>query len=174
MRTGLMRTGLAFACNLIVLWALACSTEAMAQSVNFQIGFKGHVDCERPFQVRNVPISADVTGALNPDGSGSASLTQTAFVLSTTIRFDGRLGAAPQSAPGGTSQVRVAGKHALRLIWNLPNNQFVVNIAVKGQSCSASLNMPLKAGKSQYTLFDGNVYHYCSKPRLEQSSCQVR
>jgi hypothetical protein len=169
-----MRRGLAFARNLIVLLGLMCSTEVMAQSVNFRIGFKGHVDCDQPFQVRNVPISADGTGVLNPDGSASASLTQTAFVLSTTIQFEGRLGAPPRSAPGGTSQVRVAGKNALRLIWSLPNNQMIVDIAVRGQSCSASLNIQLKPGKTQYTLFDGSVHHYCGRPRVEQTSCEVR
>ena len=32
----------------------------------------------------------------------------------------------------------------------------------------------LRPGKSQYTLFDGSIYHYCGRPRVEQASCQVR
>jgi hypothetical protein len=95
-------------------------------------------------------------------------------VFSTTVRFDGRLGAPPASAPGGTSQVRVTGQRSLRLTWNLPNHAFVVNIAVAGQSCSARLESRLHAGKQEYSLFDGYNYHYCGKPRVASSSCVVR
>jgi hypothetical protein len=98
--------------------ALAISIDAFSQggSVNFRIRFSGLVDCERPLAIKNVPLTADVVGALNPDGTASGELTQTAFVLSSTVRFDGRLGAPPAPAPGGTSQVRVAGRSGLRLI----------------------------------------------------------
>jgi hypothetical protein len=121
-----------------------------------------------------VPISGDGTGTLNADGSITADVTQTAFILSTTIHFQGRLGAPPTSAPGGTAQARVTGRNSLRLIWNLPNNALVVNIAIRGQSCSASFASNLKPGKSQHTLFDGSNYHYCGRPRTFSSSCQVR
>src|ERR1044071_9576702 len=100
----------------------------MAQSVNFQIGFTGSVDCERPFQVRNVPIRGDGTGTLNADGSITADITQTAFILSTRIQFAGRLRAPPTPAPGGTAQARVAGRHALRLMWNRPYTTIVGTI----------------------------------------------
>jgi hypothetical protein len=155
------------------LLGIAFATAANAQAVNFQIGFTGKVDCQSPIALSNVPISADGTGQINPDGTGHADLTQTAFVLSTRIHFEGRLGRATES-PGGTTTARVTGKNSLRLMWNLPNNQFVVNIVVRGQTCSASFSSNLKPGKSQHTLFDGNIYHYCGKPRVESSSCQVR
>jgi hypothetical protein len=134
-----MRIDRNLAHNLILVLGLAFTTEAMAQSssVNFHIGFSGHVDCDQPIQMRDIPISGDGVGVLNTDGSASADLTQTAFILSTRIHFEGRLGGAPKSAPGGTAQVRVAGRHRLLLIWNLPNNQLIVDIAVSGQSCSA-------------------------------------
>jgi hypothetical protein len=152
---------------------LAVAPDAAAQAVNFQIKFTGMVDCQQPIALSNVPISAEGTGQINTDGTGYADITQTAFVLSTRIHFEGRLGR-PNEAPGGTALARVTGKNSLRLIWSLPNHQFVLNIAVRGQSCSASLATSLKPGKSQYSLFDGNIYHYCSKPRVESSSCQVR
>jgi hypothetical protein len=152
---------------------IAFATDASAQAVNFQIGFAGKVDCQQPIALSNVPISGEGTGQINTDGTGQADITETAFVLSNRIHFEGRLGKANE-APGGTAQARVTGKNSLRLIWNLPNNQFVVNIVVRGQSCSASFSSSLKPGKSQYTLFDGNIYHYCSKPRVESASCHVR
>ncbi len=170
-----MRIDRTLARNALIVLGLIFSTDGMAQtsSVNFQIGFSGQVDCDQPVQMKNIPISGEGNGVLNTDGSASADLTQTAFILSTRVRFEGRLGAATP-APGGTAQIRVAGKQRLLLIWNLPNNQLIVNVAVKGQSCSASFEAKLKPGKSQYTLYDGSNYHYCGRPRVAQASCQVR
>ena len=145
---------------------------AQAASVNFQIAFSGHVDCHRPFNVSNIPISGSGTGSLNSDGTATADVTETAFVLSTNIHFEGRLGRATP-APGGTAQVRVAGQHRLLLIWNLPNNQMVIDVAVNGRSCTARFEPRLKPGKTEYTLFDGTIYHYCGRPTAETASCQV-
>ena len=118
---------------------LTFSTDAVSQagSVNFRIRFAGQVDCDRPISIKNVPLTADVVGVLNPDGTASGELTQTAFVLSSTVRFDGRLGAPLAQAPGGTSQGRVIGPNGLRLIWQLPNNAITVNKSNRmfGRSC---------------------------------------
>jgi hypothetical protein len=169
-----MRLEGTFARCLILGLGLTFSTDAMAQAVNFNISFTGRVDCHQPIAMNNIPIRGEGTGTLHPDGSATAELTQTAIVLSSTVRFRGRLGAAPSPAPGGTSQIRVAGRDSLRLIWNLPNNQLVVHVQVRGQSCSARFEPILRPGKTQYTLFDGSTYHYCGRPRAERSSCQVR
>lgn len=170
------------ACRLPLILALAfflglmSSATAVAQSssVNFQVSTSGRLDCESPIQLKNIPIGVRITGALNTDGNGTADLTETAFILSTTIHFEGRLGARPAAAPGGTTQVRVSGPRSLMLTWNLPNNQFIVHIMVSGQSCSASIDARLKPGKSQYTIFDGSIFHYCGRPRFEGTSCQVQ
>ena len=148
----------------------------MAQTpvAKFHIRFSGSVDCDQPIQARNIPISGDGTGVLNSDGSASADLTQTAFVFSSTIHFDGRVGARPTVAPGGSAQVRVTGRNSLKLIWNLPNNALVVTIVTRGQSCSANFAANLFPGKRQYTLFDGSTIHYCGRPRVAQASCEVR
>jgi hypothetical protein len=73
----------------------AISSAAMAQggTVNFQIAFTGHVDCHRPFAINGVPISGSGTGTISTDGNVTADITETAFVLSSRIHFDGRLGA---------------------------------------------------------------------------------
>ena len=162
--------------NLMLIVGLAVSTQAMAQTpvAKFHIHFAGTVDCLQPVQANNIPISGDGTGAIFTDGSAYADVTETAFIFSSTIHFDGRLGARPTAAPGGSAQVRVAGRNGLRLIWNLPNNALVVNIATRGQSCSASFSANLFPGKRQYTLFDGNTIHYCNRPRVAQASCQVQ
>jgi hypothetical protein len=163
--------------GVVLVLSLAFSADAFSQggSVNFRIRFTGSVDCERPLPVKNVPISGDGTGTINTDGSASAEVTQTAFVFSNTVRFDGRLGAPPTAAPGGTtSQVRVSGRRSLRLIWNLPNNAMIVNVTVKGQTCSATFESRPNPGQRQHTLFDGNGFHYCDRPRVASSSCEVR
>jgi hypothetical protein len=161
--------------GLLVVLGLTVSSGALAQTsaVHFQIGFTLGVDCDQPFQVRNVSVIGDGSGVLNADKSASADLTIRAFVLSTRIHFEGRLGAPPQSGPGGATQVRVAGPHQLRLIWYLPNNQLITNISVSGRSCAVNLDAKLKPGAGQYTLFDGQVYHYCGRPRVLGTSCRV-
>ena len=162
--------------NLILIAGLMFSTQATAQTAvaKFHIHFSGTVDCQQPVQANNIPISGDGTGAIFTDGGAYADVTETAFIFSSTIHFDGRLGARPTAAPGGSAQVRVAGRNGLKLIWNLPNNALVVNIATHGQSCSASFGANLFPGKRQYTLFDGSTIHYCGRPRVEQTSCQVQ
>jgi hypothetical protein len=160
--------------NVMLAVGLTFSSAGMAQpsTVNFQISFSGHVDCNRPFKINNVPISGEGTGTLRANGNVTADLTETAFILSTQIHFEGRLGR-PTPAPGGTAQVRVAGRHRLLLIWNLPNNQMIVTVVVRGQSCTATFEPRLKRGKTEYTLFDGSIYHYCGRPTAERASCQV-
>ena len=163
------------ACFGVLAFGLMSSTAAIAQSgsVHFQIGFTGHVDCYHPIAMSNIPISGSGPGTLNADGTASADVTETAFILSTQIHFEGRLGR-PTPAPGGTAQVRVAGQHRLLLIWNLPNNQFVVTVNVTGQTCNASFAANLKPGKTEYTLYDGNTYHYCGRPVPVSATCQVQ
>ena len=158
----------------VLALGLTFSTAAMAESgsVNFQIAFSGHVDCYRPFAMNGIPISGSGTGSLNSDGSGSADITETAFILSTQIHFDGRLGRSTP-APGGTAQARVGGQHRLLFIWNLPNNQLVVTVSVAGRTCHANFAANLKPGKTEYTLFDGNIYHYCGRPVPVSASCQI-
>ncbi len=131
------------------------------------------VDCDRPIQVRNFALNGQGTGVLNADRTAAADLTVTAFLIGVRIHFDGRLGAPPQGAPGGSSQVRVAGKNRLHLAWFLPNNQLTTDISVKGQSCSATVDSRLKPGMREYTLFDGTNYHYCARPRVTGTTCSV-
>jgi hypothetical protein len=158
----------------LALW-LTVPTNAMSgpASVNFRIALLGHVDCYRPFAINNIPITASGSGAIYSDGSGEADLTQTAFILSSTIHFEGRLGR-PTAAPGGTAQMRVIGRHRLLLTWDLPNNLLVVTVNVTGSTCSASIVANLKPRKTEYTLFDGTIYHYCGRPITVSSSCEVR
>jgi hypothetical protein len=163
--------------QLLLILGFPLSTEAVAQGslATFQLSFRGTVDCVRPIQASNIPISWNATGVLNTDRSASADLSETAFGIPLPdIHFDGRLGGAATAAPGGTAQLRVAGRSGLTLIWSLPNNQMITTVSVRGRSCSATFAARLKPGKTEYTLFDGSGYHYCDRPRIALVSCEVR
>jgi hypothetical protein len=166
MRVVLAAAGLAF--------GLVFSTGAMAQAVNFQFKFGGTMSCMTPVPVTNAPISGGGSGVLNPDGSVTADITQGLLMFTTSLRFDSKLGAGLTSVPGGTGQVRVVGRQSLRFFWNLPNNSLVVTVNVRGKTCSASFAANLLPGKSQYTFFDGSMYHYCGRPVMTSSSCEIR
>jgi hypothetical protein len=168
----LVRVVLAATCLTV---GLVFATGAMAQAaINFHFHFDGSMSCMQPVPVSNAPVSGDGAGVLNPDGSVSAEITQGLLVFKTAVRFDSKLGPGLTSVPGGTGQVRVLGRQSLKFIWNLPNNSLVVTIAVRGQSCSASFQANLFPGKSQYTFFDGSMYHYCGRPVMTSSSCELR
>jgi hypothetical protein len=166
LRVALMAAGFAV--------GLVFSTGAMAQATNFHFHFAGSMSCMQPIPVSNAPVSGDGQGVLNPDGSVSADITQGLLMFTTSVRFDSKLGSGLTPAPGGTGQVRVVGRQSLKFIWNLPNNAIVVTINVRGQSCSASFQTNLFPGKSQYTFFDGSMYHYCGRPVMTSSSCEIR
>lgn len=152
---------------------LAFSTAAMAQALNFSFKFTGNMSCMSPFPVSGA-ISGSGNGVMNQDGSVTADVTQSLLIFSTTVRFDSRLGSGLTSAPGGTAQVRVSGRQSLRFIWNLPNNVLLVTVNVRGQSCTASFQANLRPGMTQYSFFDGSIYHYCGKPVMNTSSCEIR
>ncbi len=170
-----MRTFAHFARNAAIALAVSLSSEAVAQtsSVGGKANFDLQFDCERPFLVRNHPIHAVVTALLNADKSASADLAITGRFFTNRVHFDARLGGAPQSAPGGTSNLRVIASNHLRAIWSLPNNQLIVDIVTARRSCSASLSIKLKPGMREYTMFDGSQMYYCSKQTLLRTSCQA-
>ena len=161
-------TAASFAAGLIV------TTGAMAQTTNFHFHFDGSMSCMQPIPVSNAPVSGDGAGVLNPDGSVNAEITQGLLGFKVSSHFDSKIGAGLTSVPGGTGHVRVVGRQSLRFIWNLPNNSLVVTIAVRGQSCSATFQANLLPGKTQYSFFDGSMYHYCGRPVMTSSSCEIR
>lgn len=152
---------------------LSAGAYAQADGVNIEFTFQGQVDCDQPVKVNNFGFSGRGAGILY--ANQRASLDVTFSALSTNqIRFDAALGGAPTSAPGGTAQLRVLGKNKLRMIWSLPNNDQSVDITVSGRSCTASINNTLKRGSRQYSLFDGGMFIFCAKPRITQTTCNIR
>jgi hypothetical protein len=169
-----MKTLAHFARNAAIALAVSLSSEAVAQTsiISGKANFDLQFDCERPFLVRDHPIHAEVTALLNADKSASADLAITGTIFTNKVHFDARLGAASQSAPGGTSSLRVMASNHLRAIWSLPNNQIIVDFVAAGRSCSATLGIRLKPGMREYTMFDGSLMYYCSRQKVLRSSCQ--
>src|SRR5690348_16271101 len=95
---------------------LTANAFAQTSSVRFQIGGTAHVDCTRPVEVKNFPLAVEGSGVLNADQSASADLEVRKLIFVDKIHFDGRLGAKANAAPGGSSQVRVAGRDRLHLV----------------------------------------------------------
>jgi hypothetical protein len=157
-----------------LLLSLASAAVAEDGSINLHAKFELTFDCERPFQVRNHPIHANFTAILNPDKSAAADLAITGVIFTNTVHFDARLGGRPQPAPGGTSQLHVISSRRVRAIWDLPNNQLILDITGAGQSCAAALSIKLKPGKTEYTMFDGHSFYYCSDRHLLSSTCEAK
>jgi hypothetical protein len=165
-----------FACiSAVALSSMFPPATAYAQSpgINFETSFELGVDCDRPVQVRDFHVQGRGTGVLRADRTGSADLQITTLATST-IHFDGRLGGAPRPAPGGTtSEMHVVGGNRLRLIWNLPNNQLIADLVLSKHGCTAIPGVRLKPGMREYSLFDGNGYYYCARPRVLRTSCRA-
>jgi hypothetical protein len=142
---------------------------ANRSQLNFEAAFEMAVDCDHPAQVRNFHVSGRGAGVLRVDRSASVDLEITSLITNT-IHFEGRLGGAPRPAPGGTSQLHVVGTNRLRLIWNLPNNQPISDLVFSRNGCSATPAMKLKPGMCEYSLFDGNGFYYCARPRVLRTS----
>lgn len=170
-----MRAFLPAARNAALALALSLSSQALAQtsSVHLKANFDLRFDCERPFLVRNHPIRAAFTAVLNSNKTAAADLQISGIIFTNTVHFDAHLGQAWQSAPGGTSSLRVMTSNRLRAIWSLPNDQLILDIVTSGRSCSANLNIRLKPGMHEYTMFDGTRMYYCSKHTLLSSTCQA-
>jgi len=148
--------------------------EACAQSAVFTFtgGFTATVDCDRPLYLHNLPITATVKGQINSDKSGTADLNLVA-VLPSAVHFDGRLGRTTEAPGGTTARMQITGHNHLRLIWDLPNNLLVVDVAISRSSCRASLNAQLKRGQREYSLYNGHAFFYCGKPRVTSTSCSI-
>jgi hypothetical protein len=165
-------------CAAFVLTGLAVALSgpaafAQADGLRISFDFTGRVDCDQPLKVNNFPFSGRGSGVLY--GNRKASLDMSITGTSTnTMRFDASLGGRPTEAPGGTAQLRVAGSNRLRMIWSLPNNEFTVDITASKAGCKAAINTRLKGGSRQYSLFDGGRFLFCAKPRITQTSCNIR
>ena len=152
------------------------SGEASAQSgsINLKSRMNLSFDCEQPWRVKNYGVTGRFTATLNPDKTAVADLKISGLFLSGDVHFDARLGRGASPAPGGTSQLRVLSQNRLRGIWSLPNHDMILDIVAKGSSCSVDLTMKLKPGKTEYSMFGGSKFYYCSSAKLIRTTCEAQ
>jgi hypothetical protein len=152
---------------------LPLASAAQAQSAHIDAKFELAFDCEQPIFVRNYPMHAVFTGTLNANRSATADLALSGPFINNTIHFDARLGGGTRPAPGGSARLSVISSSRLRAVWDLPNNQLILDIIVRRSSCSTVLAIRLKPGQHQYSMYSGTHFHYCSAYRLISSSCEA-
>jgi hypothetical protein len=157
-----------------VVFFLSLSGAAFAQTqvVNFKLNFELLVDCDQPTQIRNTPVHGDGSGHIGADRSAVADLRISALTTNT-VHFQSHLGGGPQPAPGGNTIINVLGQNRIRMVWELPTNQLIATVSIKGKTCSTQLDTKLRFGNRQYSLFDGAAFYFCNKPRVVSTSCEV-
>jgi hypothetical protein len=156
--------------------ALICGTAiAGSPTVTFDIKFSGHVDCESPLSLENVPLSVKATSVLNSDGTGSMQSVLTAYYfLTAKSNTTGKLGGPPTPIEGGTATIKVLNQTGLSYTQNHSETQYTVNIVVDGKKCGAQLIPKLKGNNKSYQIFTMDAEFRCSRFEVEKSSCRVR
>jgi hypothetical protein len=132
-----------------------------------RFSFDALATCQQP-AVQNFLVHAEGTGALSADRSASLDMESN---IEGRTQYSATLGAKPKEAPGGSTSLRVAGRHTLKAIRDYPNNTIVVYMTVIGNSCAMKIENRLKPGKRQYTFYGKLGIAYCSKPRITHTEC---
>jgi hypothetical protein len=143
------------------------SSHAAGDVLRAKFSFEGLATCINP-PVQNFPIHGEGTGVLSADRSARLDMDSNS---EGKVTLNAKLGAPPMEAPGGSASIRVAGKHSLRMVRDYPNNIIVINLTVRGNACSITLDNRLKPGKRQYTFYNGSGLSYCDRPQITHSEC---
>jgi len=160
---------------LLALLLVLCGSPSLAQDGVFRMNFSfdGVVDCTRPMATQNFAMHGAGTAVLYSDRTATLDYTQRGLTM-TAVRFDAKLGGAASPAPGGTAALRVVSRNQLRAVWSLPNNDMILNVSVARNSCAAKIDVRLKGGAREYSLYDSGILVYCSRPRIMNVACQAR
>jgi len=143
------------------------SGEAAGTVLRAKFSFDGIASCESP-PVQNFPIHGEGTGVLSVDRTATLDMDST---VEGKVTLNAKLGGAPMEAPGGSASLHVLGRHTLRAVRDYPNNIIVINMTVRGSTCSMTMENRLKPGKRQYTFYNGSGLSYCSRPQITHSEC---
>jgi hypothetical protein len=161
------RTASIFAGLIGSVLTVPVSSDAAGPVVRARFSFDALANCQKP-AVQNYPIHAEGTGMLSGDRSATLDMQSN---VEGRVRYSATLGAKPNEAPGGSTSLRVAGRHTLRAIREYPNNSIVVYMTVIGNACAMKIENRLKPGKRQYTFYGNLGIAYCSKPRITHTEC---
>jgi hypothetical protein len=152
-----------------LMLAMPVSGEAAGSVARARFSFDALATCQQP-AVQDFPIHTEGTGELSTDRSATLDMTSN---VEGRIRYSATLGAKPKAAPGGSTSLRVAGRHTIKAIRDFPNNSIVVYMTVIGNGCAMRIENRLKPGKRQYTFYGKTSVAYCSKPRVTHTECEA-
>ena len=155
------------AATVAVALTMPVSSEAAGTLLRAKFSFDGLANCDNP-PVRNFPIHGEGTGELSVDRSATLDMDSN---VEGKVRLNATLGAAPTEAPGGSASLHVLGRHTLRAVREYPNNVIIINMTVRGNTCSMTLENRLKPGKTQYTFYNGSGLTYCARPQITHTEC---
>jgi hypothetical protein len=118
--------------------------------------------------VQDFPVHAEGTATLSADRTATLDMASN---IEGRSQYSATLGGKRKEAPGGSTSLRVAGRHTLRAVREYPNNSLIVYMTVIGNSCAMRIENRLKPGKRQYTFYGKLGVAYCSKPRIVHTEC---
>jgi hypothetical protein len=154
-----------------VPYCIVSSVESQAADAATRIKFTLEVDCDRPFSFHNYPVNSEMDGFLSSEQKAYADLTM--FTLnSPRIHFEAQMGGVPSPAPGGYASLKILHNNFYRTVWDLPNNQFLLDIDLQKNLCNAKLSIKLRPGKREYSIYDGLIMYYCSRVDIKNISCE--
>ena len=161
------RSGCVIAALVALALTMPLSSEAAEPQFRARFSYDAIANCENP-HIRNFPVHGEGTGVLSADRSATLEMGSN---VERKVRYRATLGAAPTAAPAGSTAIRVVGRHTLRTIRDYPNNIVVLNIVVRGNSCTMTVENKLKPGKRIYTFYNGSDLSYCARPQIIQTEC---
>jgi hypothetical protein len=140
--------------------------QAAGPVVRGRFSFDAVATCQQP-AVQNFAVHADGTGVLSTDRTATLDMETN---VEGRIQYEAKLGA-KKEAPGGSTSLRIAGRHTLKAIRDYPNNRIIVYMTIIGNSCAMRIENKLKPGKRQYTFYGQMGVAYCSRPRVTHTEC---
>jgi hypothetical protein len=148
--------------------AIPAATEAAGPTVRGRFSYDGIANCQQP-PIRNFPIRAEGTAVLSTDRKASIDMNSSTGGMT---RLRATLGGKPTEAPGGSTSLKVVGRHTLRAVRDYPNNVAIVTMTIRGSSCTMTIENRLKPGKKVYTFISGSGgVSYCAKPQITRTEC---
>jgi hypothetical protein len=145
----------------------------MSQKAGFavKIGFDAEADCNRPFPVQNYTVHANFDAFVSPQGDGSADLSYS-IPFTPQFHIEAKLDGPPKPAAGGWGSLKTLSKDRYQILYDLPNNQVVLDIFVRKQWCNANISIRLRPREREYSWYMG-VMNYCSRIDIKKTSCET-
>lgn len=143
------------------------SSEAAGTQLRVRFSYDLIANCEHP-HLRNFHVHGEGTGELSVDRSASIEVASN---VDQKTRYNATLGGAPVAVPAGSLAVRVVGRHTIRIRRDYPNNVALVDLVVRGNNCTMTIEHRLKPGKRQYTFPNGSDLAYCDRPQTVGYEC---